>query len=62
MNARAIISDVKGSERSLIEGPIEVLGQRAHSIIVNQIGITVDGERFINTGGSYALYGHAGFY
>lgn len=49
--ARTIISEVTGSERSLIEGDIEILGQRAHLFIANPNGILVDGSEFINTGG-----------
>lgn len=49
--ARTIISEVTGSSRSLIEGDIEILGQRAHLFIANPNGILVDGSEFINTGG-----------
>ena len=49
--ARTIISEVTGSTRSLIEGDIEILGQRAHLFIANPNGILVDGSEFINTGG-----------
>ena len=49
--ARTIVSEVTGGERSLIEGNVEILGQRAHLFIANQNGILVDGARFINTGG-----------
>ena len=51
VNARTIVNEVSGSNPSLIQGEIEVLGQRAHVILANRNGITVDGGRFINTGG-----------
>ena len=49
--ARTIVSEVTGSGATRIAGAVEVLGQRAHLIIANPNGITVDGGRFINTGG-----------
>jgi filamentous hemagglutinin family protein len=49
--ARTIVSEVTGSGATQIAGAVEVLGQRAHLIIANPNGITVDGGRFINTGG-----------
>lgn len=59
--ARTIISEVTGSERSLIEGNVEILGQRAHLFIANPNGILVDGARFINTGGLALSTGAIGF-
>ena len=49
--ARTIINEVTSTNPSLIEGHVEVLGQRAHVILANPNGITVDGGAFINTGG-----------
>ncbi|TRD15369.1 filamentous hemagglutinin N-terminal domain-containing protein [Palleronia caenipelagi] len=48
--ARTIVNEVTGTSRSEINGPVEVLGQRAHVIIANPNGISVDGGRFVNTG------------
>lgn len=50
-SARTIVNEVTGTDLSLIQGDVEVLGQRAHVILANPNGITVDGGRFINTGG-----------
>lgn len=51
IGARTILSEVTSANRSVISGPLEVLGTRAHFILANPNGITVDGGRFINTGG-----------
>jgi filamentous hemagglutinin family protein len=51
IGARTILSEVTSANRSFIGGPLEVLGPRAHFILANPNGITVDGGRFINTGG-----------
>ncbi|MCA0404961.1 MAG: filamentous hemagglutinin N-terminal domain-containing protein [Proteobacteria bacterium] len=49
--ANTIINEVTGSSRTLLNGPLEVLGPRAHVVLVNPNGVTVDGGSFINTGG-----------
>jgi len=51
VGARTIANEVISSQRSLIQGPIDVLGSRAHVILANPNGITIDGGSFINTGG-----------
>lgn len=51
VGARTILNEVTGADPSLIEGKIEVLGQRAHVILANPNGITVNGGEFVNTGG-----------
>ncbi len=51
ISARTILSEVTSANRSVITGALEVLGPRAHFILANPNGITVDGGRFINTGG-----------
>ena len=51
IGARTILSEVTSANRSFINGPVEIVGQRAHFILANPNGITVDGGRFINTGG-----------
>lgn len=48
--ARTIVNEVTGTSRTDIEGPVEVLGQRAHVIVANPNGIVIDGGRFVNTG------------
>ena len=49
--ARAIVNEVTSTRVSELRGPIEVLGPRAHVMIVNPNGIVVDGGRFVNVGG-----------
>lgn len=51
VGARTIVNEVVSANRSVLAGPLEVLGARAHLIIANPNGITVDGGTFINTGG-----------
>jgi filamentous hemagglutinin family protein len=51
VGARSIVNQVITTNRSVIQGPVEVLGSRAHVILANPNGITVDGGSFINTGG-----------
>lgn len=51
VGARTIVNEVITTNRSVIQGPVEVLGSRAHLILANPNGITVDGGSFINTGG-----------
>lgn len=48
--ARTIVNEVTGTSRSQIEGPLEVVGQRAHVIVANPNGIVIDEGRFVNTG------------
>ncbi|WP_186059804.1 filamentous hemagglutinin N-terminal domain-containing protein [Burkholderia gladioli] len=51
INARTIVNQVTGTDRSLIEGNIAVLGStRANVILANPNGITVNGGSFTNTG------------
>ncbi|MBB6521092.1 filamentous hemagglutinin N-terminal domain-containing protein [Pseudoteredinibacter isoporae] len=47
--ARTIVNEVTGGKLSTIAGQIEVLGTRAHLVIANTNGISVDGVSFINT-------------
>lgn len=49
--ARTIVNEVTSARRSMIEGPVAVLGPRAHVVIANPNGITLDGAAFVNTGG-----------
>ncbi|QFU16334.1 filamentous hemagglutinin N-terminal domain-containing protein [Microvirga thermotolerans] len=51
IDASTIVNEVTSSRRSILNGPIEVIGSRAHVVVANPNGITVDGGRFINTGG-----------
>lgn len=48
--ARTVLNEVTGTGRSMIEGEVTVLGQKAHVIIANPNGIVIDGGRFVNTG------------
>ena len=48
--ARVILNEVTSSNRSHIQGYIEVGGQKADVILANPNGITVNGGGFINTG------------
>ena len=59
--ARTILSEVTGSDPSLIEGAVEVLGASANVILANPNGITVDGGEFINTGGVVLTTGETSF-
>lgn len=49
--ARTIVNEVTSTRRSLLGGPIGVLGSRAQIVIANPNGITLDGASFANTGG-----------
>ena len=51
VHANTIINEVTSTNRSYIEGPVEVMGTRAHVVLANPNGITVNGGTFINTGG-----------
>lgn len=51
VGARTIINEVTSTNPSLLQGQIQVLGPRAHVIVANPNGITVDGGSFVNTGG-----------
>jgi filamentous hemagglutinin len=48
-NAKLILNEVTGTNRSLLKGFTEVAGQKADVIIANPNGITVNGGGFINT-------------
>lgn len=51
-NARAIINEVTSSGaafRTTFEGPLTVTGTRAHVVVANPNGITVNGGSFVNT-------------
>ncbi|MCS7062811.1 MAG: filamentous hemagglutinin N-terminal domain-containing protein [Methylacidiphilales bacterium] len=59
--ASTILNEVTGSNPSFILGNVEVLGARAHVILVNPHGITVNGSQFINTGGLVLSTGQVDF-
>ena len=46
--ARIILNEVTGGSRSLLEGRVEVFGQRAEFILANQYGISCEGCSFMN--------------
>ena len=51
-NARTIINEVTSSGtafRTTLEGPLTVTGTRAHVVVANPNGITVNGGSFVNT-------------
>lgn len=48
--ARTIVNEVTSAAPSQLLGPIQVAGQRAHVIIANPNGITVNGAVFSNVG------------
>lgn len=49
-NARLILNEVTGSNRSIIEGAISVRGPQADVVLANPNGVTVNGGSFVNTG------------
>lgn len=51
VGASTILNEVTSARVSHLNGPLSVLGERAHVIIANPNGISVDGGRFVNTGG-----------
>ncbi|WLE62238.1 filamentous hemagglutinin N-terminal domain-containing protein [Burkholderia plantarii] len=62
INARTIVNQVTGTDRSLIEGNIDVLGStRANLILANPNGITVNGGSFTNTGHVVLSTGNVSF-
>lgn len=48
-SARIILNEVNSSSPSLLQGYMEVAGQRAQMVVVNPSGISCDGCGFINT-------------
>lgn len=61
VGARTIVNEVTSSNPTLIQGALQVLGPRAHVIVANPNGITVDGGSFVNTGGVALAVGTVGF-
>jgi len=61
VNARTILNEVTSANPSLIQGQLRVLGPRAHVILSNPNGITVDGGSFVNTGGLVLSTGQVSF-
>ncbi|WP_345539818.1 filamentous hemagglutinin N-terminal domain-containing protein, partial [Variovorax defluvii] len=49
--ARVIVNEVSSSNPSLVNGPVEIAGQRAEFILANPSGISVNGGTFINAAG-----------
>lgn len=62
INARNIVNQVTGTNPSLIEGPMAVLGPRANIVLANPNGITVNGGSFINTGNVALTTGQVSFH
>lgn len=61
VGARTIINEVTSNNPSVIYGQMQVLGPRAHVIVANPNGITVDGGSFVNTGGIALATGPVSF-
>lgn len=61
VNARLILNEVTGSSPSQLQGRIAILGSRAHFILANPNGITIDGGSFLNTGNVALSTGHISF-
>ena len=59
--ARTIVNEVTSTAPSLIEGPLTVIGEKAHVILANPNGITVNGGRFVNTGNVGLTTGTIGY-
>lgn len=47
--AKVILTQVTGNDKSVIKGVMEILGQRADLMIINPNGIDLNGVRLINT-------------
>jgi filamentous hemagglutinin family protein len=61
INARTIVNQVTGTNPSLIEGDVTVLGSRANVVLANPNGMTVNGGSFVNTGHVALTTGRVGF-
>ncbi|CAI1108231.1 MULTISPECIES: filamentous hemagglutinin N-terminal domain-containing protein [Serratia] len=48
--AKVILNEINSSDKTLLNGMIEVAGQKADVIVANRSGITCNGCGFINTG------------
>ncbi len=58
-NAAVIVNEVTSTRRSSLRGTLAVDGAQAHVIVANPNGITVDGGRFVGTGGVALITGRA---
>jgi filamentous hemagglutinin family protein len=61
VNARLILNEVTSTNPSLLQGAIAIVGPRAHFILANPNGITVDGGSFVNTGNVALSTGRVSF-
>src|SRR5690242_15291616 len=50
VRASLILNEVTSTNPSMLQGRIAIIGPRAHFILANPNGVTVDGASFINTG------------
>lgn len=48
-SANLIVTEITGKNRTIINGYVEVSGDRADIVMANRNGITVNGEGFLNT-------------
>jgi len=61
VNASLILNEVTSTNPSLLQGRIAIIGPRAHFILANPNGITVDGGSFFNTGNLALSTGRVSF-
>lgn len=51
VGANTIVNTVVGTGRTVWQGPLQVLGTRAHVVVVNPNGFSIDGGSVVNAGG-----------
>ena len=51
VGANTIVNTVVGTGRTIWQGPLQVLGSRAHVVVVNPNGFSIDGGSVVNAGG-----------
>jgi len=61
VKASTIVNEVTSIRPSTLEGPLEVLGPRAHVVVANPNGITANGVEFRNVGGVALATGEVSF-
>jgi filamentous hemagglutinin family protein len=61
VNANTIVNQVTGTNPSLIQGAITVLGPRANVILANPNGVTIDGGSFVTNGHVVVSTGQVSF-
>jgi filamentous hemagglutinin family protein len=61
VNANTIVNQVTGTNPSLIQGAVTVLGPRANVILANPNGVTIDGGSFVTNGHVVVSTGQVSF-